>query len=184
MVRKHATFSPKLISRGAAVVMVAAIVAVAAGCTTKPAENAPMGDSNKEKTTTGSELYEIRVPLKIEDVEAKLIEAAKAHQFGVPGSRNISALLRERGQNPTQEFWVYDVCNPQHAATLLADEPRIVSILPCRVSAFAEPGADSTTLVFVRPTVVMQPFKEAKMKQIAEEVERAIIAIVNQLAGE
>jgi uncharacterized protein (DUF302 family) len=111
----------------------------------------------------------------------ELPDACTAHGFGVLGTHDLRAKLREKGQEFDRPVLVFDVCNPVQAKRVLTAQPNVSSVLPCRISAF-EDADGRTRLVTVRPTRMIEMFG-AELQDVAREVELTLEAILNDVAA-
>jgi len=114
---------------------------------------------------------------------AKDLEAAcAAHKFGVLGVHDLKAKLKEKGQDFARECRVYEVCNPVAAKRVLDTNLEISTALPCRISLY-DAGKGVTRLATIRPTMLLDLFKTAALKEVAKEVEETLVAIMEEAAG-
>jgi uncharacterized protein (DUF302 family) len=72
------------------------------------------------------------------------------------------------------------VCNPGIAKKVLDTNIRISTALPCRVSIYAE-GKD-VVLETLKPTTLLQMFREPTLERAAKEVEAVIREIMEEAA--
>jgi uncharacterized protein (DUF302 family) len=114
---------------------------------------------------------------------AKDLEAAcAAHKFGVLGVHDLKAKLKEKGQDLGKECRVYEVCNPVAAKRVLEANLEISTALPCRISLY-DAGNGVTRLATLRPTMLLDLFRTPALKEVAKEVEDALVAILEDAAG-
>jgi uncharacterized protein (DUF302 family) len=107
--------------------------------------------------------------------------ACAAHKFGVLGSRDLRATLKEKGQEIPRAVTVFDVCNPVHAKNALEADPAVSTMLPCRVAAYEMPGGH-VRLATVRPTALVGGMKNPVLDRVAKEVEQTMEAILRDAA--
>ena len=60
------------------------------------------------------------------------------------------------------------------------DNPAISAALPCRISIYQENG--KTRIASILPTALLSMFPNPELKPVAEEVERTIVRIMQELA--
>ena len=71
------------------------------------------------------------------DQAAVDLEAAVARNgFGVLHVHDLGSTLRGKGVEFAEQCKVFEVCNPQQAAKVLATDMRLNMALPCRISVF------------------------------------------------
>jgi len=105
-------------------------------------------------------------------VEAK----SKEHGFGVLHIHDIKAILTAKGF-PRDPLKIIEICHPAHASQSLAKNAKVSLMLPCPISVYVENG--KTYISTLRPKLMADFFPQAGLKQIAEEVDRVILSIVN-----
>ena len=107
------------------------------------------------------------------DLEASV----KRHGFGVLHVHDLGATLRGKGVPFEEACKVYEVCNPQQAAKVLASDMRLNMALPCRVSVFTEKG--KTKIGFIEPVQMLSALsRDPALMQVAREVEDMIVRMV------
>ncbi len=107
-------------------------------------------------------------------------EVCAKYKFGVLGIIDIREKLQEKGLAFDRECQVFEVCNPQAAKQVLDDNPAISAALPCRISVYRERG--KTKIASILPTALLSMFPNPELKPVAEEVERTIVRIMQELA--
>lgn len=107
------------------------------------------------------------------DLEASV----KRHGFGVLHVHDLGATLRGKGVAFEEGCKVFEVCNPQQAAKVLASDMRLNMALPCRVSVFTEKG--KTKIGFIEPVQMLSALsRDPALMQVAREVEDMIVRMV------
>lgn len=114
----------------------------------------------------------------VDDVGTRLEAAVKAHQFGVLGVIDLQAKMEEKGVAFANACLIYDVCNPQRAKEVLEKDMSVSTALPCRITVYEDAG--KVKVATLLPTQVMAMLTVKDMGTVAEEVERAIVAIVDE----
>lgn len=108
-------------------------------------------------------------------------KACAAHKFGVLGTLDLRAKLREKGQEYARAVVVFDVCNPVHAKRALEADAAVSTMLPCRISAYERPDG-SVRLACVRPTAMIGGMGVPALDAVAREVEQTLDAILRDAA--
>ncbi len=114
------------------------------------------------------------------EIAVEFPEVCARHQFGILGSIDIRQKLQEKGLVFDRECLVFEVCNPRAAKQVLDINPAISSALPCRISVYQENGR--TRIATILPTAMLALFVSPELKPVAEEIERTIVAIMEELA--
>ena len=114
------------------------------------------------------------------EVEARLRDAAARHKFGILNVLDLQQTLKLKGFELGRMWWVYDVCNPQAASTALNAEMKVSAVLPCRISVFVD--ADGCTIATVKPTDLLRATGLSGVENLASEIEKEIVAIIDEAA--
>jgi len=94
---------------------------------------------------------------------------------------DLGSTLRAKGIDFPEECKVFEVCNPNQAARVLATDMRLNMALPCRISVFTERG--TTKIGLIRPLPIFAGLSsDPALQQVAEEVERATVQMVDEAA--
>ena len=108
-----------------------------------------------------------------------LEEAVKHNGFGVLHVHNLGDTLRSKGIDYGEECKVFEVCNPQQAAKVLAIDVRLNMALPCRISVYTDLGA--VKIGYIKPAAMLSGLSSnPALATIAEEVESSMITILQQ----
>ncbi len=123
--------------------------------------------------------YLIESKKSFEQAVTDLDLAVKKHQFGVLHVHDLGATLRSKGIDFTEQCKVFEVCNPQQAAKVLALDMRLNMALPCRISVFSENGVINIGLI--KPEAMLVALSDnPELAVIAKEVEQQLITMVNE----
>lgn len=127
-----------------------------------------------------SEMYHLVDSDKSFDRAAADLEAAvKRHGFGVLHVHDLGSTLRSKGVAFDEECKVFEVCNPQHAATVLSTDMRLNMALPCRISVFTEKGR--TRIGLIKPVPMLSALsRDAALGRVAEDVQTSTVRMVDE----
>ena len=128
-----------------------------------------------------SMLYEREAEGSIEELGARLEQAAQNHRFGVLNVIDLKAKMESKGVEFGPECRIYEVCNPQRAKEVLEKNLSISTALPCRIAVYQE--GDRVTLSTLLPTQVLGLFNTPDLAPVAQTVEDGIKAIMDEAAG-
>jgi uncharacterized protein (DUF302 family) len=126
-------------------------------------------------------LYVVDSQKTIEQVSEALEKACQTHKFGVIAKHDLQAKMRSKGVDFPEACLVYEICNPHKASQVLSQDMRISTALPCRVSIYRQ--GEGSRLATIRPRVMLDMFGAEDLEPVAEEVERAIVAIMDDAAN-
>ncbi|MGA9335601.1 MAG: DUF302 domain-containing protein [Rudaea sp.] len=125
--------------------------------------------------------YIVETKKAFEQAAADLDAAVKRHRFGVLHVHDLGATLRSKGVEFAEQCKVFEVCNPQQAANVLAREMRLNMALPCRISVYTENG--TTHIGMIKPVAMLGMLsKDPALAAVAEEVEAATTHMIDEAA--
>lgn len=116
-----------------------------------------------------------------EQAVADLDAAVKRNAFGVLHVHDLGAILRSKGEAFAGHCKVFEVCNPAHAARVLADDLRLNMALPCRISVYTEGG--ETRIGMVEPEQLLGMLSsDPRLDAVAREVGTATRRMIDEAA--
>ncbi len=122
--------------------------------------------------------YDKRSDRPISEIEQRIRDAAQRHKFGVLHVLDLKETLHGKGIELGRECRILDVCNPQAASTALNHDMRASVVLPCRISIYS--GEKGCTIATVKPTDQMHSTGLKGVEELAADVERHILAIIDE----
>jgi uncharacterized protein (DUF302 family) len=123
--------------------------------------------------------YIVETSKSVEQAVSDLQESVLRHNFGVLHIHNLQETLKKKGVDFTNPCQILEICNPQNAKDVLVEDMDLNMALPCRVSVYSEKG--KTKIGMIRPTVMLKLLSNSpKLEKTAEEVEAAIIAMIEE----
>ena len=123
--------------------------------------------------------YIVETDKSFDQAAADLDTAVKEHGFGVLHVHDLGATLRSKGIDFSEQCRVFEVCNPQQAAKVLATDMRLNMALPCRISVFTDAG--KTKIGLIRPEQMLAGLSDdPALAEVAREVEAKTIEMVDQ----
>ena len=123
--------------------------------------------------------YIKETPKSVEQAVADLQAAVVRHKFGVLHIHNLQETLKKKGVDFPNACQILEICNPQTAKDVLVMDMELNMALPCRVSVYSE--NHKTKIGMIRPTAMLGLLSGSpKMARIAEDVENAIIAMIEE----
>ena len=121
--------------------------------------------------------YIVETAKTFDQAAADLESAVTRHGFGVLHVHDLGTTLRGKGIAFDEECKVFEVCNPGHAAKVLAADMRLNMALPCRISVYTEKGR--TWIGLIRPVQMLSSLsQDAALLQVAKEAEEKTIQMV------
>lgn len=123
--------------------------------------------------------YIVETTKTVEQAAADLEQAVKDQGFGVLYVHDLGNTLRSKGVEFAEDCQVFEVCNPQQAAKVMAADMRLNMALPCRISVFTEKGITKIGLIKPVP-MLMGLVDNDELTQVAQAVEAKVIAMVDE----
>lgn len=125
-------------------------------------------------------LIEFRTTKPMAAIDEGLRAAAARHKFGVLAVHNLQETMRSKGVDFDQPAVVYEVCQPLQAKKVLTANAAIATALPCRISVYAD--GDALKIATIKPTMLLQMFGAAELAEVAQEVEKELVAMMREAA--
>ncbi|MGZ4789779.1 MAG: DUF302 domain-containing protein [Terriglobales bacterium] len=125
-------------------------------------------------------IYSKQSDRTVEELDRRLRDSAKRHDFGILNVLDLRETLKSKGIDFDRDCRIYDLCNPQAASRALRTDLRLSTILPCRISMFSD--ATGTTIATVKPTDLLHA-TGLNFAGAFAEVEGDILAIIDETAG-
>jgi uncharacterized protein (DUF302 family) len=127
-------------------------------------------------------LITVKTGRTVDELAVRVPEACAAEKFGVLGTIDIGATLRAKGQPYDRACLVFEVCRPDIARRALEVAPEVSATLPCRIAVFERPDG-TRALATIRPRDLLALVGPPELALAADEVERALRAIMERAAG-
>ncbi|QOY87859.1 DUF302 domain-containing protein [Paludibaculum fermentans] len=125
-------------------------------------------------------LYEKLSDKTIDEIDLALRDSAGRHQFGVLHVHDLRQAMKNKGVEYHRQCSVFELCNPRHAKRVLEADPAVSSMLPCRISVYET--SDGLMLSAILPSAMMSMFSDPNIKEVAEEVEVVLKAMIDESA--
>ncbi len=122
--------------------------------------------------------YTVETEKSFDQAVTDLEKTVADNKFGVLHIHDIGGTLRSKGIDFDKECKVFEVCNPGHAAQVLAIDMRLNMALPCRISVYTEAGKTKMGLIKPEPMLAALSDNETLL-EIAQEVQKAMITMVD-----
>jgi uncharacterized protein (DUF302 family) len=123
--------------------------------------------------------YLVETGKAFDQASADLERAVKRLGFGVLHVHDLGTTLRSKDIPFDEQCKVFEVCNPQQAATVLSTDMRLNMALPCRISVFTDKG--TTKIGLLRPVDMLSALSQDQaLMEVAREVEEKTIQMVDE----
>jgi len=124
--------------------------------------------------------YTVSTAKSYADAVNAVIEKTEAHGFRVQFVHDVAETLAEKGFE-RDPITIVEICNAKFASQVLAADPKIGLMLPCPIMVYVE--GDQTLISTMRPSLIGGFFPKAGIDDVAAEVERILIAIIDEAAA-
>src|SRR5579885_3037391 len=125
--------------------------------------------------------YTVSASKSLDEAVAAIEQNCGAHGFRVLHIHDIAATLAEKGYT-RDPMKIVAVCNARYASKLLERDISAALMLPCPIVVYQENG--STKISTVLPSVMAELLPGRSLEFTAEQVEFALLALVNESAEE
>jgi uncharacterized protein (DUF302 family) len=123
--------------------------------------------------------YTVDTSKSFEQASTDLDAAVKRHGFGVLHIHDIGNTLRGKGIAFEEFCRVFEVCNPNQAAKVMASDMKLNMALPCRISVYTEKG--KTKIGMIKPAAMLAMLsQDPALALVAKEVEEKTMLMMNE----
>ena len=123
--------------------------------------------------------YIVESEKSFKQASTDLCTAVKQNGFGVLHIHDLGNTLRRKGVDFEEQCKVFEVCNPEQAAKVLAADMRLNMALPCRISVFTE--NNKTKIGLIKPMQILSSLSDDDALAItANEVEEKVKKMVDE----
>ncbi len=121
--------------------------------------------------------YTVQTQKSFDDA-VKAVESKTAEKgFRVLHTHDVTATLAEKGFK-REPLKIVEVCNAKYASQVLEKDVRIALMLPCPITVYVKDG--KTNISTMRPSAISGFFPSAGVEEIAAQVEKSVLEIVNE----
>jgi len=112
-----------------------------------------------------------------DDAVAAIEKKSAEKGFRVLHTHNVAATLAEKGF-PLAPLKIIEICNAKYASQVLNKDVKISLMLPCPISVYVKDG--KTHISTLLPSSIAQFFPEAGIDDLASEVEKIVVSILEE----
>ncbi len=121
--------------------------------------------------------YTVETTKSVDEAVSAIETKAQEKGFRVLHVHDVQATLAAKGFE-IEPMKIVEVCNAKFASQVLAKDKKISLMLPCPISVFMEAG--KTYISALKPRVIADYYPDANIESIAKEVERVVLALVDE----
>jgi len=126
-------------------------------------------------------LFKLPTDKTVPEAATALRAAVQTNHFGVMQVHDLKETMEKKGVEFLRECLIFEVCQPEQAKKVLDENMSISTALPCRISIYREGG--KTILATLKPTTLLALFNTPQLNGVAQEVEDAVVKIMNEAAS-
>jgi uncharacterized protein (DUF302 family) len=124
--------------------------------------------------------YTVETQKRFEQAVEAVQQRAAAKGFRVLAAHDVAATLAEKGF-AREPLTIVEVCNARYANEVLRRDVRTALMLPCPITVYVAAG--KTLISTLLPTAIVEFYPEAGIEDVAREVEKIVVEIVNEAKG-
>ena len=121
--------------------------------------------------------YTVETNKTFDDAVLAVSESAARHGFRVLHTHDLSATLAEKGFH-REPLKIIEICNARYASEVLKKDVKTSLMLPCPITVYEQSG--KVFLTTLLPEVVASFYPEAGIEALSAEVQRIVVAIVDE----
>lgn len=121
--------------------------------------------------------YTVESKRSVGEAVARVEKISAEKGFRVLHTHDVQATLEEKGF-PREPIRIVEICNAKYASQVLEKDINIALLMPCPISVYSQKG--KTYISAFRPQVLKELYPKAQIEQITDEVEKIVIAIVDE----
>jgi uncharacterized protein (DUF302 family) len=123
--------------------------------------------------------YTVPTAKSVDEAVSAVEKNTAAHGFRVLHIHDMAATLAEKGF-PREPLKIVEICNAKYAHDVLEKDVTAAIMLPCPIAVYQQNG--QTHISTMKPSAIADFFPGNSLEFIAEQVEAAVLAIVNDSA--
>ena len=121
--------------------------------------------------------YTVETKKPFDEAVRAVSESAARHGFRVLHTHDVTATLAEKGFH-REPLKIIEICNARYASEVLAKDVKTSLMLPCPITVYEQGG--KVFLTTLLPEVVASFYPEAGIEALSAEVQRIVVAIVDE----
>ncbi len=123
--------------------------------------------------------YSIDSDKKFEEISERLEKIAPEKGFRVLAVHDVRETLAGKGFE-IEPLKIFELCNAGFAYKALGNDINVAMFMPCKI--VVRPHEQKTKMTLVRPSMIAEMLPEAGLNDLAMEVEKQMIGIMDEVA--
>lgn len=122
--------------------------------------------------------YIVETEKTLDQAVTDLQDAVKNEGFGILHTYDLKETLKSKGIDLPYACQILEICNPQQAAAVLAEDMDLNMALPCRISVWENKGG-KVKIGMIPPQAILTSLSDSSvLKGIATEVEEKMKSMI------
>jgi len=123
--------------------------------------------------------YSKKLGVPFNEAVEKVKEGLASEGFGILTEIDVKATMKKKLDVDYDNYVILGACNPEFAHQALQTEKEIGLLLPCNVIVYEENSQAKVSAIV--PSVAMSMVDDPKLGEIAQEVEKRLKKIIDNL---
>ncbi|MGD6964022.1 DUF302 domain-containing protein [Fictibacillus phosphorivorans] len=125
--------------------------------------------------------YTVETTMSISEAALKLEKQLQEEKFGVLWQFDVKEKLQEKGLDFSDDFLIFEVCNPKEAKEVLSQNKLMGYFLPCKMVLYTD--ENKTKIGMPKPTEFVKLLNDETLKQKAQEIEQRLISCMDRMVS-
>jgi uncharacterized protein (DUF302 family) len=122
--------------------------------------------------------YTVSSGKSFQDISAALEKVVPEKNFRVLAVHDVKATLEEKGFQ-IKPLRIFEVCNAGFAYKAIKSDIGVAMFMPCKIVVREAEG--QTVMTLVRPSMISQMLPESGLEELAGEVEKQLMEIIDEI---
>jgi uncharacterized protein (DUF302 family) len=123
--------------------------------------------------------YTVQSNKSFDDIGAAIEKTSPERGFRVLAVHDVKQTLAGKGFE-IDPLKIFEVCNAGFAHKAIGNDVNVAMFMPCKI--VVRPEGDKTRLTLVRPSMIAEMLPESGLEEMANEVEKQLIGIIDEIA--
>lgn len=124
--------------------------------------------------------YQVDTDRPFDDVVNDIAKLSAEKSFRILHIHDVKATLAEKGFE-REPLKIIEICNGKFAHEALQKDMSVSLFMPCKINVYTDKG--KTRIKAMRPAAIADFMPQAGLEQLAGEVDRVVVEIVDRAAS-
>jgi uncharacterized protein (DUF302 family) len=122
--------------------------------------------------------YTVKSDKTFEDVSERLERISPEKGFRILAVHDVQETLAGKGFE-IEPLKIFEVCNAGFAYKAVQNDINVAMFMPCKI--VIRPEGNKTIITLVRPSMISEMLPDSNLGEMAAEVEKQLIGILNEV---